>query len=79
MEAAEQAIAQSFAHQVALTALVMTHPNPGAFAQTLEALIAHTQAEWATLGLVSPAARAAAQSLFDELLDIANMEAAQRP
>jgi hypothetical protein len=78
MELAEKAIAQSFANQVTLMALVMTHPNPGAFAQTLEALIAHTQAEWAAVGLVSPDARATAQSLFDELLDIARHEAERR-
>ncbi len=78
MELAEQALAQSFAQQTILAALVMTHPDPGRFADTLEQLFAHGQLEQAQHGRALPAAQQAARSLFEEIRDIARMEAAQR-
>ncbi len=78
MEIAQQALAQSFAHQTVLAVLVITHPNPAGFADLLEQMWAQGQIEQAQHGLASADARAAARALYEELRDIARMEADRR-
>lgn len=78
MEKADLNAARTFAHQTIMAAMVMTHPDPARFADTLEQLIAHGQVERAQHGLALPAAVEAARSLYEEIRDIARMEAARR-
>lgn len=77
MEKIEIALARQNVQQLALTALVMTNPDPGRFATLLEQMFAHGQIEW-TQNNVAPAVRHIAQDFVGELLEIARQEAAQR-
>lgn len=66
-----------FSLQTAIAALIATHPNPRAFAETLEQLIGQSQIEWIQNG-VSPDVRQVARDFSQELIDIAKMAAERR-
>lgn len=78
MELAAKALANTHAQQVVLAALVMTHPNPAAFADVLERMLAHGQVEQAMHGQAATEVRQAVHGLVAEIRDIARMEAARR-
>jgi hypothetical protein len=78
MELAQKALAQSFAQQAALMALVITHPDPARFAAVLEQIWTHGQLQQLSRGPVAADVKAAGLALYEELRDIARMEAERR-
>lgn len=71
--------ARIFVLQRAIGALIVTHPDPAAFARALDAATGLAQIEHLTAPGATPAVRDAATRLALELIGLAEDEASRRP